>query len=160
MAVAPEAKPMGEAEVLAFVDDYINFFDKAASKHRKTDTILRLALIILSAIVPALTASSLPGKWTAVTTIVATAVAILTTCDSYFRPASVWRHNRSAFLRLRALRRRYFRGKAKEIPEEEYSLAAFYKDAETLITTEMLAYSDLRGLQSQPVASATKNNSP
>jgi hypothetical protein len=97
-----------EGQFLGFLDDSIRRSKRAADRAMAQFIVLRLALVVASASLPALT--TIPDRdWS---TGAAILVAVLAGLDTQFRWGEEWRHYRSTQLALGRMRRDYERRKS------------------------------------------------
>lgn len=129
-----------EAKFLGFLDDAIKRTKKSADRAMVQFVVLRLALVVASASLPALTTIG-NRNWS---TGVAVLVAALAGLDTQFRWSEEWRHFRSTQLTLERMRRDYEHRQSVlnskrtvgKITTEAESFEMLFTDVEELLQTE------------------------
>jgi len=131
-----------EDEYLRFVDGAIHHNKRLADRAMVQFVGLRLALVVGSASLPALTAAVPDQAWAIGAAVL---VAALTGLDTQFRWGEEWRHFRSTQLMLERMRRDYDRRASAlkagrsvgNITTEAENFAKFYADVEDLLQSEV-----------------------
>lgn len=138
-----------------FVTEAIEWFRKRGKLANRWYNSSRIALIVLSASLPALISavadkdSIIPGP---LPTIVAVIVAILAGLDAQFKPGDQWRHHRSTQLALTRLQRAYSEPRAEG---RNLSFSKYFEEVEALLEAEANRYWQFRITELQSKAAAT-----
>jgi hypothetical protein len=131
--VVGESNQSPERSFLDFVDECINWFRQRATRAQWFYNGSRVALISLSACLPALIANDPLGK--EVPIIVSVVIAVLAGLDAQFRPGEQWRHHRSTQLALLRLKRAYEWKKGTSEAKDQ-----FFNEVERLLEAEANQY--------------------
>ena len=138
--------PLDETGYLAFLNGQIAFFKGHADRAHVAHVGLRSAVVVLGAVLPAITAHP-----TSVA-VIAVIVAICGAIDSLFKYGQIWRHNRQNQLELEALIRKYRRSKAIHSvvgTSVSYSLDDLFRDSERTISQEFRGFWGIRNVMDQ-----------
>jgi len=134
-----------EKTYLDHVAERLQRLQRLADRNFQRFTAFRIALVVFSASLPALTGMG----FKVASTVAATIVAILAGLDAQFRPGERWQHFRSAQIDLDRIRRDYERrisvlngagGGTIDIKSEAENFQTLFADTEALLANETEAF--------------------
>ena len=117
---------------LGFLDESVAWFKRRADRLHSFYNVSRVALVVLSAALPALTANG----WDIAATVTAVIVAAIAGLDAQFKPGDQWRHHRSTQLALLRHKRQYELELARRPDEPDAAFQRLADSVEQLLAAE------------------------